>query len=150
MTSLATASAGRSDSPDPASHTANIYDFEDQGADDDDIDYRPAETESEDLEYFETGDDDDKGEGGDDNEAEEGHSDTEFHGILKPPVVTLYLLANVSCLRLDAHEGLQIEVSIDQSTDNLTQGSVGTVRVTPAAGATGPLNGLMRQVTAYS
>ena len=38
---------------------------------------------------------------------------------------------------------MQIEVSIDQSTENPVQGSIGTVRVTQAAGATGPMNGMI-------
>ena len=87
-------SAGRSESPDPASHTANIYDVEaspdneEYAGDDDDIDFRPTETESDDLEYFETGDDDE------DEEDEEG-SDGEYHGMRKL-TCNLYLAANSS------------------------------------------------------
>ena len=82
-----TTSAGRSDSPDPASHTANIYDdgdfpdTEDREGDDDDIDFHPTETESEDLEYFETGDDGvEEDEDDDEEEEDEEGSDGEFHG----------------------------------------------------------------------
>ena len=49
---------GRSESPDPASHAANVYDvpsnegdWEDE-TDNDDIDFEPTTDESEDAEFF--------------------------------------------------------------------------------------------------
>ena len=55
---------GRTDSPDPASHTTNIYDDEDEWLDeeedDDDIEFEDSngQGESEELEYFEATEDD--------------------------------------------------------------------------------------------
>lgn len=48
----------RSDSPDPSSHSTNIYDLEDVGGeffdeeDDDDMDFEPVTDDSEDVEFF--------------------------------------------------------------------------------------------------
>ncbi|MCJ1356489.1 MAG: hypothetical protein MMC33_006484 [Icmadophila ericetorum] len=53
---------GRTESPDPASHAANIYDTEGDWVDDpddDDMDFEPTTEDSEDNEYFEAADDDD-------------------------------------------------------------------------------------------
>ncbi len=51
------------DSPDPASHAVTVYDAEgewvdeEDDIDDDDMEYEPTTEDSEDLEYFETEDD---------------------------------------------------------------------------------------------
>ena len=51
--------AGRSESPDPASHATNIYDTEGEWLDeeaDDDMDFEPTTDESEDIEFFDPSD----------------------------------------------------------------------------------------------
>jgi len=52
----------RSESPDPASHAANVYDSIGTGGDlddedDDDMDFEPATDESDDIEYFDPSED---------------------------------------------------------------------------------------------
>ena len=73
MSSTRSGANYRADSPDPASHAPNVYDDPNWDENDDDIDYEPpTETESADLEFFDTafGDDSD-----DDDEG------SEFHGM---------------------------------------------------------------------
>ena len=68
MSTPNTASTGRLDSPDPASHSVTPYDQEgdwvdeESGNDDMDFEESTGQGESEELEYFETTEDDDEGE----------------------------------------------------------------------------------------
>lgn len=65
--------ANRPDSPDPSSHTANVYDAVPSESDwidevdDDDMDFEPPTDESEDIEFFDPAEEDED-------------EDTEFHG----------------------------------------------------------------------
>ena len=52
--------AGRSDSPDPASHAANVYDQPDgvdEWVDEEDDDFEPTTEGSDDVEFFESAED---------------------------------------------------------------------------------------------
>lgn len=76
--------AGRTESPDPASHATNIYDQEEEWRDEeenDDMDFQPTEEEHDILEYLEemgSQDDEDEAEGEEDDEEEEEVE--EYHG----------------------------------------------------------------------
>ena len=62
MNASDTGHTGRTESPDPASHAANIYDTENDWVDeqdDDDMDFEPTTESSEDNDYFEAAEDDD-------------------------------------------------------------------------------------------
>ena len=84
MSSLESRTGARNDSPDPASHAANIYDEIPSGnneSDNDDIDYEPAETETSDDfnedEFFELME---QNEMNGDEEEEEEEEESSFHG----------------------------------------------------------------------
>ena len=126
---------GRTESPDPASHAANIYDTEGDWVDDpddDDMDFEPTTEDSEDNEYFEAADDD----------------DMEYHGKPETELVhtcqKCYLISD-PCELVDADDGLsgvEIEFRMDDGEVSTQAGAEETDASPPpgagtASGATG-------------
>lgn len=93
--------ASRSESPDPASHAATIYDaapnpfIAESSGDDDDMDFEPPMSNTEESEYFETGDEETTTNTAEDEE----DGTTEFHDAT------------------DGLEGTEIHLNIEPSSD---------------------------------